>query len=67
LFKELKEANIGEIMKIIGLVPRMISEDMNTTLEPEITQEELKSILYSFKRGKSPGLDGLSIKFYLGF
>jgi hypothetical protein len=45
LLKELEEENIGKIMKIIRLVPRMINEDMNATLEPEITQEELKSIL----------------------
>ena len=40
---------------------------MNDHLNEEITEEEMLQVLFSFRRGKSPRLDGLHIEFYIGF
>ena len=45
----------------------MISEEMNNSLKEEITKEELEKIVHSFQKGKSPGLDGLTIEFFQEF
>ena len=45
----------------------MISEEMNNSLKEEITEEELEKIMYAFRKGKSPGSDGLTIEFFQGF
>lgn len=67
LFKELVMCHIGEIMQVLSLVPNLIIEKMNGILEVAITSEEFFSILTSFKKGKSTDLDGILMKFYLGF
>jgi hypothetical protein len=33
----------------------------------EVNEQELKETLHSFQKDKSPGLDGWSIEFYIGF
>jgi hypothetical protein len=33
----------------------------------EVTEDELKEVLHSFQKDKSPGPDGWSIEFFLGF
>jgi hypothetical protein len=48
LFKELKGANIVEILKVIRLFPRLIDDKMNEDMEAKILKEELKMVLNSF-------------------
>jgi len=45
-------------MKVIIFFPRLISEDMNEELEVEIKKKELKFVLNSSQRSKSPSPDG---------
>ena len=40
---------------------------MNAELTKEITEEEVNLILHSFQKGKSLGLDGFTLEFFLGF
>jgi hypothetical protein len=54
-------------MEVLRLFPRDIIEDMNSSLEVEISEVELKETLFSLKHGKIPGPNGLSIEFYIGF
>jgi hypothetical protein len=40
---------------------------MNEAFRKEVDEKELEYILRSFQKGKSPGPDGFTIEFYLGF
>ena len=40
---------------------------MQQDLLKDVTEEELSTILSSFQRGKSPGLDAFTREFFLGF
>jgi len=40
---------------------------MNLKLEVEVTKEEMKVVLASFKKAKILGLDGWTIEFFFGF
>jgi hypothetical protein len=67
LFKGPKVSNIADTMKVIRLFPRLFDQRMNDRLEADVTKEELKGVLFSFKKAKSPGPDGWTVEFYLGF
>ena len=67
LFKEPEGCNIQEILKFLILFLKLISKEMNKTMIEEVREEELEKIVYSFQKGKSPGLDGFTIEFYEGF
>lgn len=54
-------------MKVIRIFPRLFDQRMNEDLEVEVTKEELKAVLHSFKKAKSPGLNGRTVEFYLDF
>ena len=47
--------------------PISINNQHNEEMKLEVTREELKLALHSFKKEKSPRLDGWKTKFYLGF
>ena len=40
---------------------------MNEELTKEIMEEEIQQVLHSFQKGKSLGLDGFTLEFFLGF
>jgi len=67
LFYEPGTCHIGEIMKLLQLVLNLIDEDMNHSLEANITYEEVLSKLSSFKKGKIPRPGGLTVEFFGGF
>jgi len=67
LFKKPENAHIAELMKVVRLFPRFFEERMNANLEEEVTKDELKAVLESFKREKSPVAGGWTVEFYLGF
>jgi len=60
------QLNLGKLWKLL-LFPRLIDEDTNEDLNAEVTKDEIKSVLNSFKKAKSPRLDGWTIEFYIGF
>jgi hypothetical protein len=43
---------IGKILQVLILVPYMINDDINTSMEVDITEEELLSTLSSLKKGR---------------
>jgi hypothetical protein len=67
LFMEKDENNIGEIIRVVRLFPRFFNDEMNTIMEAEVTGQELKSALGFFNKAKSPGPNGWTVEFYLGF
>jgi hypothetical protein len=50
---------IAEIIKVIDIFPRSITEDMNDSLLAQVIEEELLSTLSTFQKSKIPGPDGL--------
>jgi hypothetical protein len=48
------------------LFPRFVDEEDNRLLMEEVSEEELKEVLHSFQKDKSPGPDGWTIEFFLG-
>jgi hypothetical protein len=67
LFKESAASNIDEIVKVISLFPRFFDEEVNAGMEAVVSKEELKVLLSSFKKRKSPNLNNWTIEVYLGF
>ena len=66
LFKKPSSANIEYMMKVVRTFPRCFDQEMNGELDIEVTRNELKDILHSFKKARSPGPDSWTVKFYLG-
>ena len=40
---------------------------MNEELTKEITKDDIQQVLHSFQKGKSPGPNGFTLEFFLGF
>ena len=66
LFKEPEGFIILEILKVINLFPKLITEEMNNFLRKEDTEEEMEKTIYSIHKGKSLGPDGFNIEFFQG-
>jgi hypothetical protein len=61
-YQEPERENISKIVKLVSYFPRFIDEEANEELMSEITNIELKSVVDSFQKDKSPNqMVGLSI------
>lgn len=58
---------MAEIIQLAHLFPRFVEEEDNASLLEEVSLEQLKEVLHSFQHDKSPGPNGWTIEFYLGF
>jgi len=67
LYKALDGSNLAEIINIAGLFPQFINEDEAEELNSLVTPGELEGTLKWFKKDKSLGPDGWSIKLYITF
>ena len=67
LFKESYVSHVDEQMRIIRSFLAVIDQDMNGHLEVEVSKDELRVVLFAFKKEKRPDLDGWIVEFYLGF
>ena len=67
LFKQPAGCPIEEMLEVLDLFPRAITEEMNDELTKDILEEEITQVLHSFQKGKSPGPDGFTLEFFLGF
>ena len=65
LFKAPQQASIAEVIRTALLFPRFVDEGGNRDLMKEVSEEELKEVLGSFQKDKSPGPDGWTIEFFL--
>eukprot|EP01018_Ginkgo_biloba_P028285 Gb_00400 [translate_table: standard] len=54
IYKELERANIAEILKLTSFFPSFLSEEDNELMMEEVSKEELKTVIASFKKDKSP-------------
>ena len=67
LFKEPDGCPIAEILEVLDIFPRAISEEMNEELSKDILEEEIKQVLQYFQKGKSLGPNGFTLGFFRGF
>jgi hypothetical protein len=67
LYKAENKATIEEVIRMVQYFPSFTSEEDNRMLMEKVTLEELKAVLNSFQKDKSPGPDGWTIEFFLGF
>lgn len=56
-----------DILWRIGLFPTMFEEEKNNTLFQPVSEEELLQFLKTFKKYKSPELDGWTIELFIHF
>lgn len=59
--------NLAEIIQVAQLFPCFLDQEAGMELNKENTIGELEAAIKWFKRDKSPGPDGWSIKFYSAF
>ena len=65
LFWEPEQASIAEVIRVTQMFPRYAEEEDNRRMMRPVTEEELKVVLGSFQKDKSPGPDGWSIELFL--
>ncbi|XP_027088449.1 uncharacterized protein [Coffea arabica] len=53
--------------EILAGIPKSISETMNQDLTKDVTEEEIKSAIFSMDSNKAPGIDGMSPLFFQKF
>jgi hypothetical protein len=66
LFKVDERVSIDAIVQLALFFPRFVDEVDNRELMEEVTEEELKEVLHSFQKDKSPDPDGWSMDFFMG-
>jgi hypothetical protein len=65
LFKDSKEANILDQLKVLEVFPSLFSIEEAGKIGGSISPNEIKSILESFAKVKSLCTDGWTVEFFL--
>ena len=60
-----QQATIAKVIRMAQMFPRFVDEAGNRDLMKEVSKEELKKVMGSFQKDKSPGPDGWTIDFFL--
>lgn len=61
------DAHLVEKLKVIEQFPRIFSMEQCAAIGAEVTLGEVLEVFKQSKKGKSPGLDGWSVEFFLHF
>ena len=67
IFRDDKQTCLLAQLKVVMLYPTMITHEEAPSLIQPITLSEIEGALNSFKKDRSPGLDGWPVEFYLHF
>ena len=67
LFKEDEGASIYLLVRSCTTHPLFVNEEQNNELMEEVSLEELKEAINSMQKGKSHGLDGWPVEFFIFF
>jgi hypothetical protein len=67
LFKATPRASLAGIVRLALFFSNFVGEEEIRALMEEVFEDELKEVLHNFQKDKSPGLDGCTIEFFLGF
>ena len=64
-FKELYTKDRGVApFELIEMLPRRVTEEMNTSLTKEFTEKEISDALFQIGPLKAPGPDGFPVRFF---
>jgi len=66
-YKRNENCKMEDILWGIDFFPAMFDEEKNNALFQSVSEEELLSVMKTFKKEKSPGLDGWTIEFFIHF
>ena len=58
---------IQEILKVVGKFPTFFTDEINLSLEEEVSKPELKAIFFSMRNGKSPSPNKVIVEFFKSF
>ena len=67
IFSDDKQTCLLTQLQVVSLYPSMVSQVIAPNLIAPVTLSEIESALKSFKKDRSPGLDGWPVEFYLHF
>ena len=67
LYKAQAGTSLAEIIQIAHMFLRFVEEVYNGNIMEEVSREEMKEVIHTFQNDKSPGSDGWTIEFYVGF
>jgi len=67
IFTDPKETRIADQLRTIQLYPRVFNDEDCRSLGRPVTLQEIEKILKVCAKEKSPGPDGWTVEFYLGF
>lgn len=67
IYKYWERVIIVEIIKLTYFFTIFVTKEQNVNLLEGVSKEALRLVLPSFKKDKSPNLDGWTIEFFLGF
>jgi hypothetical protein len=67
LYKEQETPNMAAKVKIASMFPKIFTEEDLIRITQPMSLEELKSVLFKFKKSKSPDSDGWSAEFFTFF
>ena len=67
IFKDDGCTSLVHQLKVVSLFPRMIPFEHSSLLSCPVNLEEIEHSLKSFKKDRSPGLDGWLVEFYLHY
>jgi hypothetical protein len=66
-FKDSKQENIGEMLKMLGNFLRLIEGEESNDLFRPMSIEELLKVINCFQNAKIPGLESWTKKFFVEF
>ena len=67
IFTEPEGCPKDDILEVLSLFPRSITNEMNEELTKVIMEEEIQQVLHSFQNRKIPSPDGFTLEFFIGF
>jgi hypothetical protein len=67
LFKEPIKINIIDIVRLALFFPHFVDEASKKDIFFVVTAEEIKEVLFSFQKDKSPSPNGWTLEFFSGF
>jgi hypothetical protein len=66
-FRQPEGCPIQEILSVVSKFPVVFTEEMNQSMEAEISDSEIHDALFSMQNGKSLGPDGFTVEFFKHF
>lgn len=66
-FKKPKHMDIGEVLKLVGIFPRLIDEEENEAIYNPVSKDEFLIVIKTFKKANGLAPYGWTMKFFADF